>query len=182
MGAAEEERVDPGRGRQREHELAAGIALAEQRRQRLADGGLDLRTRQEARLDHGDERRGRMLVHLDRRVLLLDRVEVGPRANGGRGGDDPDPADPRSQDGGGGPGPDHAEDRQPVAPPGIGQGDRGRRVAGDHDRLDVALDEPIEGLPGELKDLVVRAGAVGGARVVAEVDRRFVRAGVERSD
>ena len=42
-------------------------------------------------------------------------------------------------------------------------------------RLDVALDEGVEALRREGDDLVVRADAVRGARVVAEVDRRFGR-------
>ena len=173
MGAAEQERVDPGRGRQREDELAGRVALAEQRRERVAHGRLDLRTGQPAGLDHGHERRGRVLVDLDRRVLLLDRVEVGVRADGGRRGDDPDPADPGGQDGRPGTRPDHPQDRQAIAPPGVAQGDRGRGVAGDHDRLDVALHEPIERLAGERQDLLVGARPVGCPGVVAKVHRRL---------
>ena len=51
VGAAEEERVDPGRRRQREDELAGRVALAEQRRQRLGDDRLDLRPAEPAGLD-----------------------------------------------------------------------------------------------------------------------------------
>ena len=173
VGAAQEERVDPGRRREREDELAARVALAEERRERFAHGGLDLGPGEEARLDHRHERRGGVLVDLDGRVLLLDRLEVGVRADGGRGRDHADPPDPGRQGGRGGAGPDHAEDRQRVAPAQVGQGDRGRRVAGDDHGLDVALDEPVEGLPGEREDLVVGPRAVRRAGVVAEVDRRF---------
>ena len=53
--------------------------------------------------------------------------------------------------------------------------DRRRGVAGDDDRLDVALRERVERLRREGQDLVVGADAVRRAGVVAEVDRRFGR-------
>ena len=171
--AAEEQRVDPRRRRQREDELTARVALAEQRRQGVPDGGLDLGPGEQARLDHRHERRRGVLVDLDGRVLLLDRLEVGVRADRRRRGDDADPPDPGRQRGRGGARSDHAEDRQRVAPPGVGQGDRGRRVAGDHDGLDVALDEPVEGLAGEVEDLLVGPRPVRRPGVVAEIDGRF---------
>ena len=71
------------------------------------------------------------------------------------------------------PGPDDAQDRQVVAPPEGGEADGGRGVAGDDDRLDVALGERVERLRREREDLVVGADAVRRAGVVAEVDRRF---------
>jgi hypothetical protein len=58
-----------------------------------------------------------VLVHLDRRVLVLDRGEVGVGADRGRRRDDADPAVPRGERGGRGPRPDDPEDRQVVAAP-----------------------------------------------------------------
>ena len=102
------------------------------------DDRLDLRPAQPARLDERHERRRRVLVDLDRRVLVLDRREVGVGPDRRRRRDHPDPPVARRQRRGHRPGPDDAEDRQVVAPPEVAEGDRGRRVAGDDDRLDVA--------------------------------------------
>ena len=116
-----------------------------------------------------------MLVHLDGRVLVLDGVEVRPRANSGRRGDDADAASSRGQRGRDGAGPHHSENRQVVAAPEVGQGDGGGGVAGYDQRLDVAQDEGVEGLHTEAPNLVVRADTVRGSRVVAQVDGRFER-------
>ena len=173
--AAEQQRVDLGRRRAREHELPCPVALAEQRRQVLGDRGLHLRAREDPGLDHRHEARRRVLVHLDRRVLVLDRVEVGMRADRRRGRDHAHPPVARRERRGRGARPDDAEHRQVVARPQVPQGDRGRGVARDDERLDVARRELVERLHGERPDLLVGADAVRGARVVTEVDRRFVR-------
>ena len=175
VGAAQEERVDRRAGRSREDRVAGRVALAEQRRERVGDRGLGGRTAQVARLDERDERRRRVLVDLDRRVLVLDRPEVGVRADRGRRRDDADPAVARGQRGRRGARPDDAQDRQVVAPAERPDGDRGGRVAGDDDRLDVALGEPVERLRREREDLLVGSHAVGRPGVVAEVERRFAR-------
>ena len=74
MGAAEQERVDPGGRRQREDELAGRVALAEQRRERLGHGRLRPRVpRGRPASTSGTNVGRRVLVHLDRRVLVLDR-------------------------------------------------------------------------------------------------------------
>src|SRR5207244_6456514 len=62
------------------------------------------------------------------------------------------------------------------APAQVTERDRGRRIAGDDHRLDIALDQRVDRLGRERPDLLVRANAVRGARVVAEVDGRLVRA------
>ena len=116
-----------------------------------------------------------MLVDLDRRVLVLDRLEVGVRADGGRRRDDADPPDAGGERGRGRTGPDDTEDGQVVAATERGETDGRGGVAGDDDRLDVALDERIERLRRECQDLLVAPRSVRGAAVVAEVDRRFVR-------
>ena len=118
VGAAQQQRVDRRAGRPREDRFAGRVALAEQRRQRR-------RRRRPRRsgpvsspgLDHRHERRRGVLVDLDRRVLVLDRLEVGVRADGRRRGDDADPPVARGQRGRRGAGPDDAQDRQVVAPP-----------------------------------------------------------------
>ncbi len=175
VGAAEQEGVDPGRGRSREHELPRPVALAQQRRQVLGDDRLELGAAEDPGLDHRHEARGRVLVDLDRRVLVLDRVEVGVRADGGRRRDDAHAPVARGERRRGGAGPDDAQHRQVVAGPQVAERDGRGRVAGDDQRLDVARRELVEGLGGEPADLVVRPDAVGGAGVVAEVDRGFVR-------
>ena len=76
MRATQKERVDPGRGRQREDELALRVPLSEQRRERVPDHRLHVRAGKPPRLDHRDQRRRRVLVDLDGRVLILDRAEV----------------------------------------------------------------------------------------------------------
>ena len=91
VGAAEQQRVDRRAGRAREDRLAVGIALAEQGRQARRHGRLRGRPGQLARLDHRHEVGRGVLVDLDGRVLVLDRVEVGVRADRGRRRDDPDP-------------------------------------------------------------------------------------------
>ena len=80
-------------------ELAGGVPLAEQRRERLGDRRLGDRAGQLAGLDQRHERRRRVLVDLDRRVLVLDRAEVGVRADRGRRRDDADPPVARRQGG-----------------------------------------------------------------------------------
>ena len=62
---------------------------------------------------------------------------------------------------------------QVVATPERGECDRGRGVAGDHDRLDVARGELVEALGAVAVDLVVGAGTVRRAGVVAEIDARL---------
>ena len=128
-----------------------------------------------ARLDERHERRRRVLVDLDRRVLVLDRLEVGVRADGRRGGDHADPAAAGREGRGGRARPDDAEDRDVVAPPEVDEGDGRRGVAGDDDRLHVARRERVERLAAEGEDLGVGADAVWGAVVVAEVQGRFGR-------
>src|SRR5688500_3195696 len=110
---------------------------------------------------------------LDRGILLLDRAEVGVGADGGRGRDDADPSVARRQRGRCGTGSDHPQDRDVVSAAQVAQGDGRRGVAGDDHRLDVPLDQRIDRFGREGTDLVVRAGAVGGATVVSQVDRRF---------
>ena len=90
MRAAEQQRVDRRTGRLREDEFARGVALAEERRERLGDRRLGGRTGQQPGLDERHERGRRVLVHLDRRVLVLDRREVGVRTDRGRRGDHAD--------------------------------------------------------------------------------------------
>ena len=175
VGTAQQQRVDRRAGRSREDRLAVGVALAQQRRQGGRDRRLGLRPDQDPGLHHRNERRRRVLVHLDGRVLVLDRREVGVRPDGGRRGDDADPPVPRRQGRRRGTGPDDAQDRQRVAPSEGADPDGGRGVAGHDDRLDVALRERVERLGREGQDLVVGARAVRRAGVVAEVDRRFVR-------
>ena len=97
-----------------------------------------------ARLDERHERRRCVLVDLDGRVLVLDRREVGVRADRRRRGDHADPPVAGRQRGGRGAGPDDAEDRQVVAAPERTERDGGRGVAGDDDGLDVALGERVE--------------------------------------
>ena len=75
-----------------------------------ATGPLEL-----ARLDERHERGRGVLVDLDRRVLVLDRGEVGVRADRRRRRDDPDAPVARGEGGRRGPGPDDPEDRQVVA-------------------------------------------------------------------
>jgi hypothetical protein len=58
--------------------------VGDERGERVGDGLLGELTAQLARLDQRDERRRRVLVDLDERVLVLDRREVGVRADGGR--------------------------------------------------------------------------------------------------
>jgi hypothetical protein len=116
-----------------------------------------------------------VLVDLDRGVLLLDRREVGVRADRRRRRDDPDPSRPRGEGGRDGARSDDAEDRDVVPPAELRKGDRGRRVAGDDDRLHLALGERIEGLATERADLVIGPDAIRGPGVVAEVDGRFGR-------
>ena len=65
-----------------------------------ADLGADLVAVEPSGLDHGHEGRRRVLVDLDERVLVLDGLEVGVRADGGLGGDDADTTRPRGQRGG----------------------------------------------------------------------------------
>ena len=175
MGAAEEERVDRGAGRPREDRLARRVALAEQRREGVGNGRLGDRAGQLAGFDQRHQRRRRVLVDLDRRVLVLDRPEVRVRADRRRRRDDPDPAVAGGQGRGRGTGPDDAQDRQVVPAPEGTDADRGGRVAGDHDRLHVTLGEPVERLGRERQHLLVGPDAVRGAGVVAQVDRRFSR-------
>ena len=85
VGAAEQQRVDPRRTPAAETRTRRPQSRSpEQRRQAVGDGGLDLGAGQLAGLDQRHERRRRVLVHLDGRVLVLDRAEVGVRADGGR--------------------------------------------------------------------------------------------------
>ena len=156
VGAAEQQRVDGRARRPREDRLAVGIALAEEGRQARRDGRLRRRTREVAGLDHRHEVGRRVLVDLDRRVLVLDRVEIGMRADRGRRRDDPDPAVAGREGGRGRARADDAEDRQVVAPP-VGRDADGRRgVAGHDEGLDVALDEGVERLGREGQHLARR--------------------------
>ena len=75
--ASEQQRVDRGTRWSREDRFTVRVPLAKQRRQRCRDRRLGLWTALDPSLDHRDERRGRMLVDLDRGVLVLDRPEVG---------------------------------------------------------------------------------------------------------
>jgi len=77
VGAAEEQRVDPGRCGQREDEVPGRVALAKERRQGLADDRLDLGAGEATGLDERHECRRRVLVDLDGGVLVLDRAEIG---------------------------------------------------------------------------------------------------------
>ena len=121
------------------------------------------------------ERRRGVLVDLDRRVLVLYRRKIGVRTNRCRCRDHPDPPVSGRQGRRHRAGPDNAEDRQVVAPPEIHEGDRRRGVAGDDDRLDVAVGKRVEGLRRESTNLRVRTGPVRCPGVIPEVDRRFVR-------
>ena len=139
----------------------------------FANVGLDPLAVEPAGLDHRHERRRRVLVDLDGRVLVLDGVEVGATPDGSRGGDHADAAVPGREGRRYRPGPDDAEDGQVVPPAQDAQRDRRGRVAGHHDRLDVLVGQPVERLRREGPHLLVRADAVGRPRVVAEVDRRL---------
>jgi hypothetical protein len=104
----------------------------------VGHGRADLGAAQHAGLHERHEGRGGVLVHLDRRVLLLDRVEVGVRADRGRRRDDTDPPRPRGEGGGLRARADDAEDWRVVAAAVLAQGHGGRGVAGDHQGLDVS--------------------------------------------
>ncbi len=175
VGAAQEERVDARRGGLRPDRQAVRVALAQQAGQLVAHDRLDQGPVELAGLDQRDEGRRGVLEDLDRRILFLDRVEISVRANRGRGRDHAYPAGPGREGSGHRPRPDHAQDRQVVAPAQVGQGDCGRSVAGDHDRLDVAFGQPLDRLPAEQQDLLVGARSIRRPGVVAEVDRRFGR-------
>ena len=109
--AAQQQRVDRRARRPREDRLAVRVALAEERRQRRRDRRLGLGPARMPGLDHRHERRRGVLVDLDRRVLVLDRREVGVRADRRRRGDDPDPPVAGRQRGRLGTGPDDPQDR-----------------------------------------------------------------------
>jgi hypothetical protein len=175
VGAPEQQRVDRRTRRAREDRLAVGVTLAEERRQRIGDRRLGHRAAQLAGLDERDQGRRRVLVDLDRGVLILDRGEVGVRADRRGGRDDPDPSVAARERRRRGPRPDDAEHRQVVSASVLADPDGRGRVAGDDERLDVALHEGIERLGRELEDLLVRPDAVGGAGVVTEVDRGLAR-------
>ena len=88
VGAAQQQRVDGRAGRAREDRFAVGVAFPEQRGQAGRDRGFGTRAallpRPSARGPAWRARRPRPPV------LVLDRVEVGVRADGRRRGDDPD--------------------------------------------------------------------------------------------
>ena len=169
--AAQQQRVDPCRGRQREHELAVAVACAQQRRQLVGDGCLDLRTAQEPGFDHRHEAGRGVLVDLHGRVLILDRVEIGVRPDGRRCRDDAHPPIPCREGRRGGTRPDDAQHRQVVASAQVTQRDGRGRVARDDQCLDVAPRQLVGRLGRERPHLIVGADAVRRARVVAEVDR-----------
>ena len=99
--AAEQQGVDRRAGRLGEDELAARVTLAKERRQGLGDGDLGGRSGQVAGLDQRHERRGGVLVDLDRGVLVLDGGEVRVRPDRRRRGDHADSSIARRQRGGG---------------------------------------------------------------------------------
>ncbi len=174
--AAEEQGVDALVGRQREDVLAVAGPVTEQRRQRRDHLGTHLVAVEPAGLDQGHEGRRGVLVDLDERVLVLDGLEVGVRADRGLGRDDADPSGSRGQGGGRGARADDADDGHVVARAHRRQRDRRRGVAGDDDGLHVASGQHVEALEAEANDLVIGPWPVRGPRVVAKVDRRF-RAG-----
>ena len=117
-----------------------------------------------------------MLVHFDGGVLIPDRLEVGVRADRGRCADHADAPVARRERRRRRAGADHPQDRQVVAAAQVAERDRGRGVAGDDHGLDVTLDEGIDRLGRKRAHLLVGPHAIWGARVVAEVDGRLVRA------
>jgi hypothetical protein len=173
VGATQEEGVDALVGRQREDVLAVAGPVAQQGRQGRGHLGLDVVAGEPPGLDHGHEGRRRVLVDLDERVLVLDGLEVGMRADGGLGGDDADTAGPRGQRSGRGARPDDAHDGHVVPGTHRRQGHGRGRVAGDDDRLDVTRREHVEALQAEAHDFVVGPWPVRRPRVVAEVDGRL---------
>ena len=113
--APEEQRVDRAPGRPREDDSpspsrspssgASASATVASASGRSSDPGLD----------HRHQARRRVLVDLDRRVLVLDRVEVGVRADRRRRRDDADPPVAGREGRGRRARPDDAQDRQVVA-------------------------------------------------------------------
>ena len=171
MRAAEQERVDRRAGGYPQDRVTGPITPAEERGEGVRDRSIGSRSGQDSGLDQRDERGGRVLMDLDRRVLILDRREIRVRPDGRGGRDDPDAPVAGGQRGGRRTRPDDAEDRQVVAPPERAEADRRRGIASDDDGLDVALDESVQRLGGERQDLLVRADTVRGAGIVPEVDR-----------
>src|SRR5664279_1618047 len=172
--APQQERVNSRRRRQRLDELAVLVPPAEQRAQRLGDRGNGGVAGKHAGLHERHEGRRRVLVDLDGRVLLLDRVEVRVRADRGGRGDHAHPARPRGERRGLGPGPDDPQRGDVVPAPVLAERDGGGRVAGDDQRLDVPVDEAIEALDRIAAHLGVGPRPVRGPGVVAEVGQALL--------
>jgi hypothetical protein len=153
-GAAQQERVDRRARRPREDRLAVAASRSPTSGASASATAARRSAAQLARLDQRDQRRRRVLVDLDAGFSSL--IARSRRASGSWPGSRSRPtrrlrvARPRPMRR-----PDDAEDRQVVAPPKRPSADGGRGVAGDDDRLDVALGEQVERLGRERQDLLV---------------------------
>ena len=156
------------------------VAITEQRRQRGDDLGTHLGALEPAGLDQGHERGRGVLVDLDERILVLDGLEVGMRADRGLGGDDAHPSGSRGQGGRRGARSDDAEDRHVVAARMVGSATADEVLQATTMALTSRAASSSRHSEAEADDLVIGPRAVRRARVVAKVDRRFARRSAER--
>ena len=159
MGAAEDERVHLG--------PTKGVEVAVGDVEHFRPG-------RRAGLDELDEARAGLGEDL--RVRRGgEGVEVGARAVGALGRDDPDAVVAGGQDRAPHGRADDLGDGHVVALARVVQDGCARGVARDDEQLDPVVDESVEALEGELAGLRDRPGAVGRSRRVTEVGDRLVR-------
>ena len=160
VGAAEDQRVDPGSDQRvevvvgdREQLLAAGDPVLDEVDEPGAGAG------RQGDLGGGGE-----------------RVVVGERLGGGLGADHADPAVAGGRDRTPGRREDHLDDGHVVPLACVAEHRRAGGVAGDHQGLDALVDQVVEALEGVLTHLADRLGAVGLASGVTEIARSTRRA------